>query len=232
MNMKNSNKILLTLALVFVSVFANAQDQETRDLDKFYEISVAEGIELIARKGSENKIELEVDYVDLEDVLTEVRGGSLRVHMDRGNYRRKRVRAVLTYTEELEEIKVSTGAEAVFEDKITTRSLEVITSTSGYAEIKSIDVERLEMKASTSGRIDVEGSTDDLKAGASTGGTIYAYDVEAKEVWAKANTGADVRVNAEDFLTASAGTGGSVKYRGRPRTDVSTNTGGSVRRAN
>lgn len=230
--MKNSNKILMTLAMVFASVFAYAQDQETRDLDKFYEISVSEGIELIARKGSENKIELEVDYVDIDRVLTEVRGGSLRVHMDRGNYRRKRVKAILTYTEELEEIKVSTGAEAIFEDKITAKSLEVTTSTSGYVEIKSIAVDRLEMRATTSGRIDIEGTAEDLKAGASTGGTIYAYDVDAKDVRARANTGADVRVNAEDFLTASAGTGGSVKYKGRPRTDVSTNTGGSVRRSN
>lgn len=230
--MKNSNKILFTLAMVFASVFVYAQDQETRDLDKFYQISVAEGIELIARKGSENKIELEVDFVDIDRVLTEVRGGSLRVHMERGNYRRKRVKAILTYTEDLEEIKVSTGAEAIFEDKITGQSLEINTSTSGYAEIKSIDVERLEMRATTSGRIDIEGTADDLKAGASTGGTIYAYDVEAKDVRARANTGADVRVSVEDFLTASASTGGSVKYKGRPRTDVSTNTGGSVRSSN
>lgn len=230
--MKNSNKILLTLAMVFASLFVYAQDQETRDLDKFTQISVAEGIELIARKGSENKIELEVDYVDIDRVLTEVRGGSLHVHMERGNYRKKRVKAILTYTEDLEEIKVSTGAEAIFEDKITGSSLEINTSTSGYAEIKSIDVERLEMRATTSGRIDIEGTADELKAGASTGGTVYAYDVKAKDVRARANTGADVRVSAEDFLTASAGTGGSVKYKGRPRTDVSTNTGGSVRRSN
>lgn len=230
--MKNSNKILLTLAMVFASVFVYAQDQETRDLDKFTRISVAEGIELIARKGSENKIELEVDHVDIDRVLTEVRGGSLHVHMERGNYRKKRVKAILTYTEDLEEIKVSTGAEAIFEDKITGSSLEINTSTSGYAEIKSIDVERLEMRATTSGRIDIEGTADELKAGASTGGTVYAYDVKAKDVRARANTGADVRVSAEDFLTASAGTGGSVKYKGRPRTDVSTNTGGSVRRSN
>lgn len=230
--MKNSNKILFTLALVFASVFVYAQDKETRSLDKFVEIRVSEGIELIAKKGSENKIELEVDYVDIDRVVTEVRGGSLSVHMERGNYRRKRVKAILTYTEELEEIKVSTAAEAIFEDKIKSQSLQVSTSTSGFVDIQSIEVERLDLRATTSGRIDIEGTADDVKAGASTGGTIYAYDVEARDVRARANTGADIRVNAEDFLTASAGTGGSVKYKGRPRTDVSTNTGGSVRRSN
>lgn len=230
--MKNSNKILLTLALVFASVFANAQDSETRDLDKFYEIKVAEGIELVARKGSENKIELEVSYVDLEDVLTEVRGGSLHVHMKRGNYRRKRVRAILTYTEELEEIKVSTAAEVTFEDKLTSKSLEISASTSGYVDIRSATVDRLKLSVSTSGKIDIEGSANEVTAKASTGGTVYAYGMNAKEVTARANTGADVRVSAEEFLTANAGTGGSVKYKGKPKMDVSTNTGGSVRRSN
>lgn len=230
--MKNSNRLLLTLSFALVSIFALAQDKETRDIEKFYEIRVSEGIELVAKKGAENKIELEVDYVDIDRVLTEVRGGSLHVHMDRGNYRRKLVRAVLTYTETLEEIKVSTAAEAVFEDKLEGRSLEITTSTSGYVDIKSVAVDRLDLGATTSGRIDIQGTAEDLQASASTGGTIYAYEVEAKDVRARANTGADVRITAEDFLSARAGTGGSVKYKGRPRADVSTNTGGSVRRSN
>lgn len=229
--MKNSKTTSLIFALLLVSTIAFAQDRETRELEAFNEIRVSEGIELVAQKGTENKIELDVDYVDLRDVITEVRGGQLRVHMDHGRYRRKRVKAVLTYTDELREITVNTGAEAIFKNPIKTRSLDINTSTSGYVEAE-IEVDRLEMSATTSGRIELKGSAEDIRAGASTGGTIYAYDVEAMEVSARANTGADVRVSAEDYLQASAGTGGSVKYHGRPKTDVRTNTGGSVRRTN
>lgn len=229
--MKNSKITSFVVALMFISGLAVAQDQETRDLDKFEELRVSEGIELIAKKGSENKIEIEVDYIDLEDVITEVRGGRLHIHLERGRYRRKWIKATLTYTEELREIAANTAAEVIIQSKVTTRSLDITTSTSGLVQVE-VDVERLDLGASTSGRIDVEGKTDDIRASASTGATIYAYEVEALEGSARANTGADIRLRVEDFLQASAGTGGSVKYKGRPKTDIRSNTGGSVRRTN
>lgn len=216
---------------MFLSGIAYAQDKETRDLRNFDELRVSEGIKLIAQKGSENKIEIEVDYIDLEDVITEVRGGRLHIHLERGRYRRKWIKAYLTYTDDPSYITVNTAAEVVFKNKVTTRSLDINTSTSGLVELEA-EVDRLDLSASTSGRIDIKGKAEDIRAGASTGGTIYAYDVEATEGSAKANTGADVRIRVEDYLRASAGTGGSVKYKGRPKTDVRTNTGGSVRRSN
>lgn len=228
--MKIFNKTQLALILFFLSTVAFAQDKETRSLNKFSELRVSEGIELIARKGNENSIELEVSRIDLDRVVTEVRGDRLSVHLRRGNYRSRSVRAVLTYTEEIDDIVVSTGAEAVFEDMIKTERLDIRTSTSGMVDAK-IEVKYLDLSASTSGRIDLTGDADDVEATASTGGTIYAYDVEASEVYARANTGADVRVYANDRLRASAGTGGTVSYRGRPKTDTRTSTGGSVRRA-
>ena len=230
--MKNSIKLSLTLILLSMSMTLLGQDKETRDLDKFYEIRVSEGIILTAEKGTKNSIEIEVlSGADIDEVLTQVRGGQLRVHMERSNYRRLRVRATLTYTEELEEIIVNTGAEGLFKSKITSDRIELSATTSGYIEA-NLDAGRLYMSASTSGRIDVQGSADDISAKASTGGTIYAYDVEGKDVQARANTGADVRISAEDYLSASAGTGGSVRYRGKPRTSIRTNTGGSVRSSN
>ena len=229
--MKNSKITTTLIALLLVCTQAFAQDEETRDLRAFSEIRVSEGIELIAEKGSENKIEIQVDFIDLDDVVTEVQGDRLHVHLERGRYKRKRIKAFLTYTDEIEETNVNTAAEVIFKDIIKTRSLEIKASTSGFVEL-IVEVERLTVSASTSGRVDARGETDEISASASTGGTIYAYDVEALEGRAKANTGADVRMSVEDYLQASAGTGGTVKYKGRPRTDVRTNTGGSVRRTN
>ena len=80
--------------------------------------------------------------------------------------------------------------------------------------------------------IDVSGKTGDIEASASTGGTIYAYDVEAKEGSVRSNTGAEIRVNVSDYLQARANTGGSIRYKGNPKVSSSTNTGGSIRKAN
>jgi len=232
--MKNNFKTQITLILFLISTLAFAQETETRSLGKFTELRVTEGIELIAKKGSTNSIELEVSRIDLDRIITEVRGDRLTVQLKRNTYssrnRSRRIRAYLTYTEEMEEVVATTAAEITFEDLIKTNRLKVTTSTSGQVEGK-IQVKYLDTSATTSGRVELTGKAEEVEATASTGGTIYAYDVEASEVYAKANTGADVRVNAQDRLRASANTGGSVSYRGRPKTDIRSNTGGSIRRA-
>lgn len=232
--MKNNFKTQITLILFFIASLAYAQEKETRSLSTFNELRVAEGIELIAKKGTTNSIDLEVDRIDLERVITEVRGGKLTVQLKRSSFsnrnRGRKIKAYLTYTEDMESIVASTSAEIVFEDMIKSNRLKISTSTSGQVEAK-LQVKYLDASATTSGRIELTGDADEVEATASTGGTIYAYDVEAGEVYAKANTGADVRVNAQDHLRASANTGGSVRYKGRPKTDTRSNTGGSIRRA-
>ena len=207
----------------------SAQETEKRELSRFDEISVAQGIDLVAEKGTTNSIDLEVSRIDLEDVITEVRGGKLYVKLSRGNHRSNRVRATLTYTEELRDIEVSTGAEAEFRTKIKVDDLEVTTSTSGYVRL-SVEAKTVDLGATTSGRINIDGKATEIDASASTGGSIDAFDLVANDAYARANTGADIRLTAEERLRASAGTGGSVRYMGKPRTDVRTNTGGSVRR--
>ena len=95
-----------------------------------------------------------------------------------------------------------------------------------------VEVEMLELSANTSGRIDVEGKTEEIKAGANTDGKINAYEVEALEGSARANTGGNVHISVEDYLQASAGTGGRVRYRGQPKLTTRTGTGGKVKRDN
>lgn len=222
-------KYLLTTLCLLAVISLSAQETEKRELSRFDEISVAQGIDLVAEKGTTNTIDLEVSRIDLEDVITEVRGGKLYVKLSRGNHRSNRVRATLTYTEELRDIEVSTGAEAEFRTKIKVDDLEVTTSTSGYVRL-SVEAKTVDLGATTSGRINIDGKATEIDASASTGGSIDAFDLVANDAYARANTGADIRLTAEERLRASAGTGGSVRYMGKPRTDVRTNTGGSVRR--
>ncbi len=232
--MKNIFKTQITIILLVFGSVAFAQNSESRDLDRFSELKVTEGIIVTAVKGTENSVEIETSRIDVDRVMTEVRGDRLSIYVRRNSWssrnRNGRIRVTLTYTEEMEKIVVSTSAEISFEDMIKTRRLAITTSTSGVVDAK-IQVTSLDLNATTSGRIDLTGNSDEVEAKASTGGTIYAYDVEAIEVYAKANTGADVRVNAQDTLRASANTGGTVSYKGRPKTDVRSNTGGTIRRA-
>ena len=108
--MKNTNQLLAILVVMFISVTSFAQDVEVRKLKGFSEIQVSEGIELIAKKGNENSIEISASRIDLEDVYTDQRGDALKLHRRDGRYRNARIKMVLTYTDELDYVKVNTGA--------------------------------------------------------------------------------------------------------------------------
>ena len=113
---------------------------------------------------------------------------------------------------------------------IKTERLDITASTSGIVEAE-INVEMLDLSATTSGQIDLSGNAKEIEASASTGGEIDAFDVDTDDVYAKASTGAAVRVTANERLKGSANTGGDVRYRGNARTDIRTSTGGSVRKS-
>lgn len=223
-------KYLLSISLFFFSLNLWAHQNETRDLKDFSEISVSQGIELIAQKGNSNRIELEVSRIDLEDVITEVRGNRLYIKLSRGRHRNNRVQARLSYQGELVEILVSTAARATFRDKVKSRDLRLSSSTSGTLELQ-VEVSNIDMEVTTSGKIMIEGSSNEIEASATTGAVIEAQDLEGAKAYAKANTGAVIKLKVSDQLRASAGTGGSIRYSGKPRTDIRTNTGGSVKRA-
>ena len=138
--MKRLNLLLPIFLLLLICVPSWAQEMTTRDLRSFTEIRVAEGIELVARKGSENKIEIETTRLNPGRVLTEVRSDQLNIHIDNSWYRRTprhNVRVTLTYTEELDRIVVNTAAEAVFKDAIKGRRLDISVSTSGMVELEA-----------------------------------------------------------------------------------------------
>ena len=60
----------------------------------------------------------------------------------------------------------------------------------------------------------------------------YAYDLEAEEVLAKANSAGSVKVFATKLIDAKANSGGSIRYRGNPAKEyTSSNSGGSVRKS-
>jgi len=226
----NTMKYIFSTLLLFCLITAKAQSSESRNLPNFDEITVSMGIELVAQKGSENSIELEVSRIDLDDVITEVRGDRLYIKLTNGRHRGNRVKATLTYAEDLEEINVSTSAKVNFRSILEVDDIQVKTSTSGLVELE-VKASSVDLGATTSGTIRIEGISDEVDASASTGGYINALDLEANDGYARANTGADVKLNVSDKLRASAGTGGTVRYAGKPRTDISTNTGGSVKRS-
>jgi hypothetical protein len=217
------------LAILWISV-ACAQRSETRKLPSFDELSVGESITVEMRKGSSEEAIVEVRGADLDDVLTDVIGGRLKIEMRyRMGYRNVDVRVRLTFVE-LEEISVSSSADLFCEDVITGKSLELDVSSSGDASLK-IDVEELEVEVSSSGDLELEGNCESQYVRASSSGDYNGFDLVSSFADIRASSGADVEVNVTEEIEADASSGASIYYRGNPdKVYVDSSSGGKVRK--
>lgn len=218
------------LGLFLLSLVSVAQDREERSLDSFDRLRVSQGIKVELKKGNSEKAEVEVRGLDLEDVVTEVRGGSLNIHLERDRYRNIDVYITLTYRS-LSSITVSSAGNVRSTEVLESDRLYIGASSAGSVdlEVKSVD---LELEASSAGTMDIYGTATELEVTASSAGSIDAYDLNSEEVVARASSAGSIKAQASKMIDGRASSGGSIRYRGNPdKEHTSSSSGGSVRKS-
>lgn len=224
-------RFFVVTGILLCSLLVSAQDREERKLNSFDEIQISQGIDAYLEKGTSESIRLEVRGIPIDEVLTEVYGDRLKVHLSKNRWRDYSVTVYITYVE-LEGISASSAANVFGKSKITGDRLDLDVSSAADIEVE-VDVEELRADASSSGDIEVSGKAKYLDVDVSSAGGVDAYDLEAEVVRVDASSGAGAKVYATKEIDAEASSGASVRYRGDPaksRTD--TGSGGSVRKSN
>lgn len=226
MIMKKS--ILLFVFGVFI-LSAVAQQREDRNLDSFNELSVGEAIRVTLIKGTREKAEIIASGIDLEDVITDVSGNGLRIHLEGNNHRNIDVQINLTYRE-LEEISISSAARVKAEEAITASSLEIEVSSAGGGEL-SLNTGNVEIEVSSAGNLELSGKADRMEADISSAGDLDAYDLQCQEAEIDVSSGGSANVFITNRIDARANSGGTVRYKGEPeKVFVNSNSGGSIKK--
>ena len=220
------------LILIIFSFFnAAAQQTEERELDAFTGVRAAEGVDVFLTKGDKERVKVEVTGTDPSNVVTEISGSYLKVHMKDGRYRSVDAKVYVTYVS-LDKLSASSAGSIFSEGTIKTRSMDISASSAGSVEI-SIDANSVEVSSSSAGDVELKGRATRISLDASSAGEIDAYDLEADEVNAQASSAGSVKIYAKESLEARASSGGSIRYRGNPdRSDTNSSSGGSVKKSN
>ncbi len=227
--MKNS---LLIITLLLITLPVSAQEQQTRSTKSFTGIKVAEGIDVYLIKGGSESLRVEVTGTKLENIITEVSGSYLKVHMRDGNYRgRVDAKVYVTYVK-IDKLSASSAGSIFSEETIEANSIEISASSAGNIDI-SINAGTVEASASSAGEVELKGKAKSFTAEASSAGSIDAYDLEAERVRADASSAGAIKLHAVEDLNVHASSGGSIRYRGNPNKSVTnSSSGGSVRKSN
>lgn len=225
-------KSLLVAAIVLVNgVVSVAQQSEVRTVSSFGGVKAAEGIDVYLKKGSKEELKVEATGIKLSNVITEVSGDYLKIHLAEGVYRDRTVKVYVTYVS-VNSLNASSGANLYHEGILKSEKLELRASSGGNIELK-MESNSVKAGASSAGEIVLEGKTKTVDLDASSGGEVDAYNLTSTNAIAEASSGGDVKLSVAQSLEAKASSGGSIRYRGNPeRSNTHASSGGSVRKSN
>lgn len=242
-------KPLLFCTLFLVAMLTFGQSGTNRSLSPFDKVSAQEGVEVILRSGSSESAVIEADGIDVEDVLTEVEGSTLRIHLEGDNHRNVDVKVIVTY-KQLSALGASSAASIVAENELsvggdfdidassagsievalTADDVDIDVSSSGNVQVK-LTAASLDAELSSAGRINASGKANTVSIGASSSGTFSGDDFSSEEADLQTSSGASIKLEVKERLDARASSGGSIRYKGNPsNTNSDSSSGGSVRK--
>jgi hypothetical protein len=224
-------KNITVLILCLLTIHALAQEVQQRNVGAFSGVKVSEGIDVYLKKGEKEALRVEVTGTKPENIITEVSGSYLKVHMASGNFRgRIQAKVYVTYVS-LDKLAASSAGNIFSEGEIRARDMDIETSSAGNIEV-TLDCESVEVTASSAGQVEIQGKTRSLEAEVSSAGQIDAYDLSADKVDAEASSGGSMKISVQSSLDANASSGGSIRYRGNPgRSTTNSSSGGSVKKS-
>lgn len=240
---------LLSIALL-LSVIVLAQKETTRSLASFSEISAHDGINVYLKQGSKEEVRIQIEgNIEMEEVLTQVEAGKLKIHLEENNYRNVDVTVWVTY-KSLNAVSASSAAQITGESRIVTsgsfkvhvssagdvtldikaNDLNIHASSAGDASLKA-EVGTINASASSAGTVDISGKATGIDVEVSSSGSFRASGLATEKADVSASSGGSASVAVSEQLNARASSGGSIKYTGNPRMDISTSSGGSIRKS-
>ncbi|MFT6807019.1 MAG: hypothetical protein ACJA01_000237 [Saprospiraceae bacterium] len=225
--MKRVSLIIISLLMIFCFMSgATAQDAETRTLGDFHGISVGSIVSAQLHKGSKNEVAIDVVGFELSDVTTEIEDGVLKVGMKHKKKKfnwasKNKVNVIITYTDDPDQIAVSSSADIIAKDVIKGNSLSLSVSSSGDMKVK-VDVDKLIASVSSSGDLTIKGTANDATVSATSSADFEGSKLVVQDAELSASSSADITIHVERSPVARASSSADITYFGSPeKKDIS-----------
>lgn len=203
-------------------------NRSTPDYDKISLVGSMD-VELVA--GNEGEIKVEAESNLQEYILTEVKGGTLKISTEEGvslqPSRRHSIKITVPF-EDIEGVAITGSGDIWNSDKITARNFK--TSVTGSGDLKLfVNTQNLKGSVTGSGDLTLKGTAQKFDCTVTGSGDFMAYDLNAEEVHATVSGSGDIEVNASEVLMARVSGSGDISYQGNPKKqDFKTSGSGSI----
>lgn len=234
--MKHLFIVLLVVVAGFytTSVAGTADEAGIRNVKDFNAIKVSAGIDLFVSMGNEETVKVVAGEDIIDDVITEVKGGTLHIYMKKRNWFNifnwgaAKPREVFVTATTLERLDASSGSDVKSENTLKGDRLEANASSGSNMNIDLVYKE-VSFDSSSGADVKITGKAKTFNASASSGSDINARGFETAVCHARVSSGADISVYVTGEIYAKASSGGDIRYFGNPGLkNIEESSGGDV----
>ena len=205
-------KLALLLTLTCSILFA--QEPIIKNLGNFNTLKVFNGLTVELQKSSSSKIEIMGSKS--ENVSVKNSNGILKIRLKfPESIMVEDVKIILFYNNDIAILDANEGAEIFSEEVLNQQHIEVKVQEGARINLP-IEVKYLTIKAVSGGIIKLKGATKNQIIEATTGGIYKGYNLQSKETFVTAASGARVEVKTSEVLDAKVRFGGTIFYKGAP----------------
>jgi hypothetical protein len=235
--MKTKLNLLFILFLLVLFLFTSirdafAQREEIRNVDNFSALHVSGPFKVSLSISDTTALRLEGESDLLDDVVTEVRNGVLKIYVERGYWRkwqnRDRYVHISLSAKLLSSIHISAGTSLEANNTIKSPELHLKANAGSSLKI-SVETEKLELNTLAGAFVHLSGKARQAEINAIAGSNVQAYELESSQVIAKASAGSYIQCNSSDTIEAHAKSGSDIRYKGEPaQVRTFSSLGGSI----
>ena len=224
--------LILSITLFVAAVNTSSDDwKKDRPVSGVTGLSVSNGIVVYLTQGKAEKLTLEAKGVNENQVMSEVRNGTLKLYIERNGFgswnwgRNTSVKAYLTFRQ-LQTIRAGGGASVFGRGPLSFNDLTLDASGGSTMELA---FNAHDLSASASGGADavLQGTARMFNANGSGGANLDARKLLVESCQATSSGGSDVYVNARKELTMKASGGSDIYYYGSANVVARSESGGS-----
>jgi hypothetical protein len=223
--------ILITVIGINTTFASNSDKTEYREVKDFSGIKVSAGIDLYITMGKTEEVKIVANGDIIDEIVTEVKDGTLRIYMKESNWFNCSVRGsrkAYVSVKELVAITASSGSDVKSENTLKGESLKVKASSGSDVEI-DVFYKNFLLDTSSGSDAKINGKVKTFEAEASSGSDIKARNLESVICKLRASSGSDITVSVSGELYAKASSGGDIRYYGNPEIrDTDESSGGDI----
>ena len=204
--MKN---LFFAAALLLVPFLTSAQNKVTRNLPAFDKVGITGGYDKVyLKEGDTESVTIETSGIDPENILTEVKDGSLNIKTKKGNWNNFKATITVTYRS-LKAIAASGSSD--IEALSVLKGSQFKLATSGSGDFKGeFDVTDLDVAISGSSDMKLSGKASEQDIAISGSGDVDASKLSGDKADVAISGSGDVRLGVKGKVKTSVSGSGTV----------------------